>query len=62
MSRQFKPRPNNKFTERYREELDNIGENDINEFIEHQRLIADNIIVLDDALSKGFLLDFKENL
>ena len=61
MSRQFKPRPNNKFTERYREELDNIGENDINEFIEHQRLIADNIIVLDDALSKGFLLDFKEN-
>ena len=37
MSRQFKPRPNNEFTERYRGELDNIN---INQFIEHQKDIS----------------------
>ena len=56
MSRQFKPRPNNEFTERYRGELDNIN---INEFIEHQKNISENIIILDDVLDKGFLSEIR---
>tara|TARA_R100001082_G_C4340358_1_gene149851 strand:+ start:77 stop:829 length:753 start_codon:yes stop_codon:yes gene_type:complete len=58
VSRQFIPRPDNKFTERYRGELNNIN---VEQFIKHQKSIADNIIVLDDSIDKGSLTAMKND-
>ena len=55
MSRQFKPKPNNPLTERFRGELTNT---DIKRFIEHERLIGDNIIIVDDFIGKGFCEEY----
>ena len=59
MSRKVKPRPDNKLTERYRSQ---IGKTKLkkNLFIEHQTSIGENVIIVDNFINKGFVLDYME--
>tara|TARA_Y100000593_G_scaffold2539_1_gene5100 strand:- start:358 stop:1122 length:765 start_codon:yes stop_codon:yes gene_type:complete len=55
MSRQFKARPDNPLTERYRKQINNVTEE---EYIESQRKIGENIMIIDDGLDNTFIKNF----
>ena len=62
MSRKFKPKPDNKLTERFRGQLKDLQELlDVDEFIEHERRISDNILIADDVIGKGFCEEFLDD-
>ena len=60
MSRKIKPRPDNGMTERYRGQLQKTQVN-VEGYIEHQRSIGDNLIVIDKFIRPGVCKDFLEN-
>lgn len=59
MSRNLKPRPDNKLTERYRSQADMINHE---LYRDHENKIADNLIVVDSVVPESVCLDLYENL
>ena len=56
MTKRTKPRPDNKLTERYRGQL---NDKNVSDYIKWQRKIGQNLIIVDDAISKHFCKEYK---